>query len=115
MRHRLHTLYARASPATRIVVGALLFVAFVALIAYVDVSAYLDKAGKARSAAFGPRFISPPAPMRPPVAAQDPEPIPAPMNLAPVPHAPAPPPPAPRVRRLPQQENKVNWIRGDRE
>ena len=114
---RLHTLYDRASPATRIVVGALLFVTFVALIAYVDVSAYLDKAAKARSASFGPTIISPPVAIRPPAAAQNPEPILAPVNLAPAPHAadPAPPLPAPRVQRLSQQGDTVRWIHGDRD
>ena len=114
---RLYTVYDRASPVTRIVVGALLFTTFVALIAYIDVSVYLDKAAKVRSASFGPIFITPPVAIRPPAAAQNPEPIPAPMNLAPVPRAPAPVPrpPTPPARRLSQQENKVNWIRGDRE
>ncbi len=112
---RLHTVYERASPATRIVVGALLFVMLVALIAYLDVSAYLDKGAKARSASFGPILITPPVAVQPPAVPQNPEPILAPVNLAPVPHASGPPPPTPRVRRLSQQENKVNWIRGDRE
>ena len=114
---RLYTVYDRASPVTRIVVGALLFVTLVALIAYVDVSVYLDKAAKARSASFGPIFITPPVAVRPPAVAQNPEPILAPVNLAPAPRAPdpAPQPPTPRVRRLSQPDNKVNWIRGDRE
>ena len=113
----LHTLYDRASPATRIVVGALLFVTFVALIAYIDVSAYLNKAAKARSASFGPIFITPRGAIRSPAAAPNPEPTPAPVNLAPVPHAPQPasPPPTPRVPRLFQQGDKVRWIHGDRD
>jgi len=113
----LHTLYDRASPATRIVVGALLFVTFVALIAYIDASAYLDKAAKARSTSFGPTIISPPAAIRPPAAAPNPEPILAPVNLAPVPHPPQPasPPPTPRVQRLFQQGDQVRWIHGDRD
>jgi putative intracellular protease/amidase len=126
---RCRALYLHASPAARVALAALLFVAFVTLIAYVNASAYLQKAARAKSGSRGPHhFVIPPVLVRPPATAPAPGPIPPPVKWPPVPPSPPPPAPAagPWAPRLKapgaahgvmgsDRGNQIQWIHGDRD